>query len=49
MACARIQVHVSKAQKKELCDAFAFALEDRGKLLIYNRYILSGTSEGAWQ
>ena len=42
-------MHVSKTEKKELCDAFGFALEYGGKLLIYNRYTFSGTSEGAWQ
>ena len=42
-------MRVSKIEKKELCDAFGFGLEYSGKLLIYNRYILSGTSEGAWQ
>jgi hypothetical protein len=40
---------VSKIEKKELCDAFGFGLEYSGKLLIYNRSTLSGTSEGAWQ
>jgi hypothetical protein len=34
---------------KELCDAFGFQLESGGKLLIHNRNIFSGTSEGAWQ